>query len=119
MFLNTYLNPERAFNEIGRTLKKGGMHIFSVPLVKGLNPSEVRATLNEKSNEIEFLKPQEYHGNPINDQGSLVTYDWGYDICQIIFESCGLFTQIILIDDITKGIRAELNEILVTIKPLN
>jgi hypothetical protein len=35
----------------------------------------------------------------------------------LIFESCGLYTQIIPIDDIGKGIRAEFTEVLVTHKP--
>lgn len=109
--------PDRAFKEIARTLKSGGLHIFSVPLVNRNRLSEVRAELDEVFNEIKYIKPPEYHGNPINEKGSLVTYDWGFDICQKIFEASGLFTHIIVIDDLSKGIRAELNEILVTIKP--
>jgi len=43
--------------------------------------------------------------------------DWGYDICQTIFESCGLFTHLVYIDDLSMGIRAEYIEVLVTLKP--
>ncbi|AMP02394.1 methyltransferase type 11 domain protein [Collimonas arenae] len=48
----------------------------------------------------------------------MVTMDWGFDICQYIFNACGLFTQIFYIDDLSKGIRAEYIEVLITFKPL-
>ena len=62
------------------------------------------------------LEAPVYHGNPISEEGSLVTMDWGFDISQHIFDSCGLFTEVIHIDDLTKGIRAEYNEVLITWK---
>jgi len=43
--------------------------------------------------------------------------DWGYDICEYIFNSSGLFTHLFYIDDISKGIRAEYIDVLVTMKP--
>lgn len=33
------------------------------------------------------ILPPIYHGNPISERGSLVTYDWGDDISQFI-DSC-------------------------------
>jgi hypothetical protein len=42
--------------------------------------------------------------------------DWGYDICEFIFEAAGLYTTILYIDDISRGIRAELIEVLVSKK---
>jgi len=108
-------HPSEAFSEIARTLKPGGMHIFTVPIVNKYNPSKLRAKLNNEK--IIYLEEEAYHGNPVGDGKSLVTVDWGFDICQHIFKSCGLFTQIIYIDDINKGIRAEYIEVLVTFKP--
>ena len=64
-----------------------------------------------------MLEP-EYHGNLVSDQGALVTRRWGYDICEYIFRSSGLFTQIIHLDALEWGIRAEFIEVLVTMKPL-
>ncbi|MFN0160436.1 MAG: hypothetical protein ACKVQQ_04350, partial [Burkholderiales bacterium] len=49
--------------------------------------------------------------------GSLVTVDWGFDICEHIFRACGLFTHVVQIDDLSRGIRAEYIEVLVTVKP--
>jgi hypothetical protein len=73
--------------------------------------------VDDAHNVVHLAEPS-YHGNPIGDGRSLVTIDWGYDICEHIFQSSGLFTQIIHIDDIGKGIRAEYIEVLVTRKPL-
>lgn len=44
---------------------------------------------------------------------------WGYDICDRIFQVTGLFTQIVYIDALELGIRAEYIEVLVTRKPAN
>ncbi len=108
-------DPAKAFSEIARTLKPGGMHIFTVPLVNKANPSVRRAKIDNENNIVHFEKPS-YHGSPIGDGKSLVTIDWGYDICDHIFQSSGLFTRIIYIDNIEKGIRAEYIEVLITQK---
>jgi hypothetical protein len=111
------LDPARAFAEIARTLKPGGAHILTVPLVNKSQPSKARARRdNEGDGAIIYLQPAEYHGNPISSDGSLVCTDWGYDICEFIFRASGLYTTIIYIDDISKGVRAELIEVLVSRK---
>jgi SAM-dependent methyltransferase len=112
--LGHLFHPAHAFKEIARTLKPGGMHICTVPLVNKGNASRVRARLED--DEIVYLAPEEYHGNPVGDGRSLVTFDWGFDICRHIFESSGLFTHIVHIDDLSMGIRAEYIEVLVTIE---
>jgi SAM-dependent methyltransferase len=108
-------NPSKTWQEIARTLKPGGAHIFTTPLVNKMKPSATRANLDENGQIVHVLPPV-YHLNPINAKGSLVTVDWGFDICQYIFAASGLFTQIIYIEDISRGIRAEINEVLVTFK---
>jgi len=108
-------HPDRAFREVARTLRPGGMHIFTVPLVNKDRPTEVCAELDGEGNVVHLSEP-EYHGNPVSDQGSLVTRRWGYDICDFIFESCGLFTEMAYIDALEYGIRAEYIEVLITRK---
>ena len=71
------------------------------------------AAQTERSNTTPKL---EYQGNPIDQSGSLVTVDWGYDIVDRIKASSGLATEIYLLDADHLGIRAELLEILVTRK---
>ena len=109
-------HPSRAFREIARTLRPGGAHIFTAPLVNKHRPSKLRARISD-AGEIVHLEAPQYHCNPISRDGSLVTVDWGFDICRHIFDSCGLFTQLVYIDDLSKGIRAEYIEVLITFKP--
>jgi SAM-dependent methyltransferase len=113
--LEHVFHPSKVFAEISRTLKPGGMHICTVPLVNKNRPSQLRARI--ENGKITHLAPESYHGNPVGDGRSLVTVDWGFDICRHIFESSGLFTQLIYIDDLSKGIRGEYIEVLVTFKP--
>ena len=110
-------DPAQVFREVARTLKPGGAHVFTAPLWKKHEASTRRARLDADGALVHLDTPV-YHGNPVSDEGSLVTVDWGYDICRHIFEACGLFTHIIHIDDVSRGIRADLNEVLVTVKPL-
>ena len=109
-------NPGTVFNEIARTLRPGGAHVFTVPIVNKHKPSCVRAKIGEDG-QVTHLLPPVYHGNPVSSDGALVTVDWGFDICRHIFETSGLYTHIVHIDDLSHGIRAEYIEVLVTVKP--
>ena len=113
--LEHVFHPSMAFREIARTLKPGGAHVFTVPIVNKFKRSTPRAHTREDGR-IFHLEPPVYHDSPISDAGSLVTVDWGVDICQHIFDSCGLFTYVICLDDLSKGIRAEYIEVLITVR---
>tara|TARA_R110002051_G_scaffold139514_1_gene212211 strand:+ start:30610 stop:31335 length:726 start_codon:yes stop_codon:yes gene_type:complete len=108
-------DPTAAFREISRVLKPGGAHVFTVPLVNKCEPSAARVQRDENGALI-YLKEAQYHGCPIDERGSLVTRDWGFDIVKFIHEACGMATHMITIDDIDRGIRAEYIEVLVSIK---
>jgi len=108
-------NPEKAFSEIARTLKHGGSHIFTVPLINKFNKTEVWAKQGEDGEPI-FLKQEEWHGNPIDSRGSPVTMHWGYDIIDFIKECSGLNTNIEYLFDLHYGIWAEYIEVLVSKK---
>lgn len=109
--------PDKAFKEIHRTLKPGGAHIFSVPLVNKHKPTQLWATRGENG-EPEFLNTPEWHGNPLNEKGSPVTMHWGYDIVNYIKETTGADCNIEYIDDLRFGIRAEYIEIIIARKKL-
>jgi SAM-dependent methyltransferase len=113
--LEHLFDPEKAFAEIARTLKPGGAHIFTTPLVRKLKPS-LRSAILDENGEVKHLEPPVYHANPVDRNGSLVTVQWGYDICNWIYESSGLFTTIFCLDNLELGIRAALIEVLVSIK---
>jgi SAM-dependent methyltransferase len=107
--------PEKAFKEIARTLKKGGAHIFTVPLINKHKKSEVWATKGVDGRPV-FLKNPEYHLNPLDPNGSPVTIHWGFDIVDFIKMKSGLDTTIEYIDNLDYGIRAEYIEVLVSFK---
>jgi SAM-dependent methyltransferase len=105
----------KAFSEVARTLKPEGAHIFTTPLVNKKTPSEKWASLGDAG--VVFHHPPEYHGNPMSADGSLVTWHWGEDIVTLIKEASGLDTQIVALDDLRMGIRAEYIEVFLTIRP--
>lgn len=77
--------PDQAYREIFRTLKPGGLYIHTTPIYKGKIKSERRASLNSDGSVQQIAEP-EYHGNPIDKLGSLVTFHYGYDLGDLITE---------------------------------
>lgn len=108
-------NPEKAFSEIARTLKKGGAHIFTVPIINKHKKTEVWAVKGADGNPI-FTKEPEWHGNPVDSKGSPVTMHWGFDIVNTIKESSGIDTTIEYIYNLDFGVSGEYIEVLVSIK---
>lgn len=108
-------DPQAAFREVSRVLKPGGAHVFTVPLVNQTRPSRRRASIGSDGKISHHLDAQ-YHGNPIDPKGSLVTIDWGFDLATYIQFLTGMPTIICKIDNIDFGIRAELIEVIVSFK---
>lgn len=96
-------NPEKAFKEIERTLRKGGAHIFTIPVINMHLPTETWATLGSNGKPV-FLKTPEYHGNPVSNEGSPVTMHWGYDIVKHIENWCNMHTTIENVDNNKNGV---------------
>lgn len=70
--------PFQALAEIWRTLKHGGRCLFTVPTVPDRFKSEQVAFM--EGDEVRIVGEPEYHGNPQNGGGSLVTWRYGYDL---------------------------------------
>ena len=68
-----------ALGEAYRCLKKNGVLIFSIPFFVDERITKQRVTINEEG-EMIHLFPEQYHGNPLSQKGSLVFYDFGWDI---------------------------------------
>ena len=105
-------SPQAVFKEIERILKPGGIYIFTVPVYfNTLDKTCKRAELiNEK---INYIEEPIYHGNPIDQKGSLVTYDYGADFFDIIKNSCNLKIALFNDKDKHNGIDGELLDVFI------
>lgn len=108
-------HPDKAIKEIARTLKPGGATIMTVPIVGKKRPSKRRADILS-SGKINYISDPEYHGNPVSEDGSLVTIDWGYDIVSFLSFHSGLSFMIFQLNDIDIGVRADLCEVIIGFK---
>lgn len=105
--------PEVAIKEIWRTLKPGGFMISTWPISKyQVDAVDRRATL-EADGSISHRKPPEYHGNPIDSNGSLVTIDYGYDVHRFIADCADFDVCIMRFADRNHGITGEFTETIV------
>ncbi len=109
------MHPAAAFKEIERVLKPGGAHVFTMPWYPKLKKTVQRARVSATGG-IEFLQEPVYHKNPISVEGSLVTYDWGLDFPDLIYQSSGLCTTIYLEKDPAFGLEAEFLEVFISRK---
>jgi SAM-dependent methyltransferase len=103
-------HPDRAIKEIERVLKSAGTYIMTVPIVMKSRESQRRAEIDERGNVV-YIREAQYHGNPIDKSGALVTIDWGYDILSYLNHHSNLECVMIHIDDLSRGIRAEFIEV--------
>ncbi|BBK38943.1 methyltransferase [Allostella sp. ATCC 35155] len=99
--------------EIRRTLKPGGMHIFTTPMVNKDRPTVQRAVM-DGGWVRHLVEPPAYHGNPISAEGSLVTYDFGFDMVARLDAASGTRSDMVTLDDLRYGIRAEYIEVVVS-----
>lgn len=108
-------DPIAAFREIARTLRPGGAHVFTLPWNRG-HATQVRTKIDDRE-QVEHILPPVFHGNPIDDKGSLVFTDWGDDLFDTIFAATGMSTMIISIKDRSMAIDGAHREIFVCRKP--
>ncbi len=74
---------EKSLSESYRILKPNGYMIVSVPFYFNKEKTERRAEIVD--GKICYLKEPQYHGNPIDPtRGSLVFYDYGWDLLEMI-----------------------------------
>lgn len=105
--------PARAFAEIHRTLKPGGAMISTFPVRKAQTIDMEYRVKFAPDGTMNHLKKPEYHGNPVSNEGSLVTVDYGYDIHQLIAKWAPLDVRVYRFCDERHGILGEYTEVFV------
>ncbi len=71
-------DPQMAIKEMQRVLKPQGQVLMSVPFYIDREQSQRRAGI--ENGELVHHLPEQYHGNPLSEQGSLVFHDYGWDM---------------------------------------
>jgi SAM-dependent methyltransferase len=75
----------RALKEAHRILRLGGKLLVTIPFHPFMVQTKRRAVM--ENGEITHLLPEQYHGNPISQKGSLVFYDYGWDFLTYCIEA--------------------------------
>jgi SAM-dependent methyltransferase len=105
-------DPGAMFRDIYRTLRPGGLYVSTFPVRKWLAESAVPLARLRPDGGVDFLKdPPEYHGNPIDGKGSLVTWDYGYDIHLLIAYWAPFAVEVSRFNDRHLGILGEYTEV--------
>jgi len=73
--------PNQCFQEMSRTMTENGMAVFTTPIYT--QPTSVRKAIYFEDG-VEHLDTPEYHGNPIDPNGALVTFHYGQDLSALI-----------------------------------
>lgn len=72
---------ELALREARRVLRPGGSLLATLPF--HFSPKTERRARLLTDGQVEHLAPPQYHGNPLSAQGSLVFYDFGWDLLDL------------------------------------
>ncbi len=103
-------DPELVLKDIARTLKPGGLYVFTTPTYK-YNVVTKRKALYDESGVVHFDGDPEYHGNPVDGDGSPVTFHYGYDFAELINRWTGFDVEVTRFWDETRGVIGEMTEV--------
>ena len=112
--LEHVFDPSAALSEIMRVLRPGGAHVFTAPKHPGFPKTTARARL--QGGTVIHIQEPVYHGNPVGDGRSLVTWDYGDDFEVLLSKWCGYPTTTYVRSDASLGIDGEYLEVFVVRK---
>ena len=110
--LEHIVDVDAAHAQIARVLAKGGVHVWTAPQYRDLETSRPR--VRRSADGLEYLQPAEYHGDPVCDDGALVTFDWGRDLPDRVAEASGMWTSVVRIESRAHGLLGEFLEVFVS-----
>ena len=107
-------DPRRVYAEIWRTLKPNGYSVHTFPISKHrVEACTPLAKLMPDGTVKHLTERPEYHGNPIDEKGALVTQDYGYDISKAIAQWAPFDVRVSRFWDETYGVIGEYTEAVV------
>jgi SAM-dependent methyltransferase len=107
-------DPAAAYREIWRTLAPRGMHIHTTPIKNHVK--SVRRAERANDGSVRHLLPAVYHGNPVDSSGALVTFDWGYDLPELIVGWAPFDLEVRRFNDRRRGIVAAMTDVIICTK---
>lgn len=110
--------PGSMIREIYRTLRPGGIYICTFPIRKYQTESHKPRVRKNPDGSLVHLEEPEIHGNPTDNSGSLVTFDYGYDVHQMLAYWAPFLVEITRFSNREMGILGEYTEVIACEKPL-
>jgi len=107
--------PFKALTEIFRTLDFGGVCIFTAPTYPERTESQQVAFRSPDG--VRTIGEPEYHGNPQDTAGSLVTWRYGYDLPLLIQRRTGFDVEVRRIQSKDIAVLGPMTEVYILRKP--
>jgi len=105
-------NPDRVVAEAFRTLKTGGLYLCTFPVRKEQVADWERRLVRNDDGSVLHTKPVEIHGNPVDDTGSIVTVDYGYELHKAFASWAEFDVRVYRFADAWHGILGENTEVI-------
>ena len=108
--------PDRSYRDIYRVLRPGGLHLHTTPVSMTM-PESIRAAELGADGQVRHLIPPQFHDNPINEAGSLVTFHYGRDIASLIAGWAPFSVEMVTFNDRFHGVVGEFTEVIACFRP--
>jgi len=106
------IDTDLALAQIARVLTPGGAHVWTVPQIPTLMTSKPR--VRRGPSRLEYLEPVEVHGDPVCEDGAIVTFDWGQDLPERVEAASGMSTAVFRVESRQLGLLGEFREVFVS-----